>query len=202
MSDEQRSLVFLPGAGGESEFWRPVADCFPGGWRKTLIDWPGAGHQPHDPEIAGFGDLTDRVSRSLDGPTDMVAQSMGGIVALGLALRDPKRIRRLVLVATSGGLDVGQLGATDWRADYAREYPNAARWITEERVDYTDSLSTIHAPTLLIWGDDDPISPVEVGWRLAELLPNSELHVLKGGAHSLAHDRPDEVARLIQDHLR
>jgi pimeloyl-ACP methyl ester carboxylesterase len=47
----------------------------------------------------------------------------------------------------------------------------------------------------------DPISPVAVGRRLAHLLPNSELHVLESGTHSLAHDRPDEVARLIEDHL-
>jgi pimeloyl-ACP methyl ester carboxylesterase len=202
VSAEQRSLVFLPGAGGACEFWLPVATRLPDGWQKALLNWPGAGNEPSDLEIAGYGDLTNRLRRSLHGPTDLIAQSMGGIVALALALQAPQRIRRLVLVATSGGVDVGQLGATDWRNDYRTEYPNAARWIIEERVDYTDSLPTIQAKTLLIWGDADPISPVAVGRRLAQLLPNSDLHVLPAATHSLAHDRPDEVACLIEDHLR
>lgn len=45
------------------------------------------------------------------------------------------------------------------------------------------------------------ISPVSVGQRLNELLPESRLHVLVGGTHSLAQDRPDDVAALIVDHL-
>jgi pimeloyl-ACP methyl ester carboxylesterase len=49
VSDEQRSLVFLPGAAGASEFWLPVATRLPDAWRKTLLSWPGAGNQPNDP---------------------------------------------------------------------------------------------------------------------------------------------------------
>ena len=202
MSDEQRSLVFLPGAAGASEFWLPVATRLPGFWRKTLLSWPGAGKQPTDPEISNFDDLATQVNRRLSGPSDLIAQSMGGVVALRLALQDPERVRRLVLVATSGGVDVAQLGGRDWRKDYKAEYPNAVPWIREQHVNYTDSLPTVRTATLLIWGDADPISPVEVGRRLAQLLPNNELHVLRGGTHSLAHDRPDEVSRLIRDHLR
>jgi pimeloyl-ACP methyl ester carboxylesterase len=97
------------------------------------------------------------------------------------------------------GIDVAELGGSDGREEYGAEYPNAAIWIREDHVDYTDAITTIRAPTLLILGDVDPISPVAPGRRLAQLLPNSELHVLPGGTHSLAHDRPDEVARLIED---
>jgi pimeloyl-ACP methyl ester carboxylesterase len=202
MSDVQPGVVFLPGAAGASEFWRPVATRLPDTWQKTFMNWPGAGNQPNDPAISGFPDLVNRLSHSLRARTDLVAQSMGGIVAIGLALQDPELIRRLVLVATSAGVDVARLGGTDWRADYRTEYPSAAPWITEYRVDYTDALATIRAQTLLIWGDADPISPVDVGRYLNQLMPNSELYVVPGGTHSLAHDRPDEVASLIEHHLR
>jgi pimeloyl-ACP methyl ester carboxylesterase len=201
MSDEQRNVVFLPGAGGAAEFWRPVASRLPARWRKMLLSWPGAGDQPHDPNVHGFEDLIASTSRGLHAPSDLVAQSMGAIIAIGIALRHPEQVRRLVLTATSGGIDVAELGGADWREEYGAEYPNAASWITEDHVDYTNAIPTITAPTLLIWGDVDPISPVAAGRRLAQLLPNSELHVLPGGTHSLAHDRPDEVARLIEDHL-
>ena len=126
---------------------------------------------------------------------------MGGVVAIGLALRHPERIRRLVLVATSGGIDVPGLGGADWRQEYRAEYPCAAPWVWQEKPDYGDAITPVIAPALLLWGDADLVSPVSIGQRLAELLPRSALHVLTGGTHSLALEYPDEVARLIIDHL-
>lgn len=126
---------------------------------------------------------------------------MGGVVAVGLALRWPEKVRRLVLVATSGGIDVLGFGAAEWRGDYRTEFPGAATWVSEERPDYTESIASVSAPTLLIWGDCDPISPVMVGERLNAMLPNSMLRVLAGGTHMLALEQPDAVASLIVDHL-
>jgi len=166
------------------------------------VSWPGAGEQPHDASVRGFDDLVDRVVAELEPGTDVVAQSMGGVVAVRLALRYPERLRRLVLVATSGGLDTGELGAADWRPPYRREYPRAAAWVTEEHVDHTDAIPDITAPTLLVWGARDPLSPVAVGHRLRERLPHAELHVIDDGTHSLAYDQPVTVAALIAAHLQ
>lgn len=197
-------VVFLPGATGDGAFWLPVAERLPTDWPTTLLSWPGAGEQPQDPNIRGFDDLIALAASELplDDPSDLVAQSMGGAVAIGLALRHPQKVRRLVLVATSGGIATARLGAADWREEYRAEYPNAAPWISEERPDYGDAIRTLSAPTLLLWGGADPLSPVSVGRRLAELLPNAALHVLDGATHGLARERPDEVARLIVEHLR
>jgi len=165
------------------------------------MSWPGAGHQPHDPGVRGFDDLISLVAGRIDGEADLIAQSMGGVVAIGVALKHPEKVRRLVLTATSGGIDVRSRGATEWREEYRKEYPQAADWIWREQVDYVGAIPGLRNPTLLIWGDHDPISPVAVGQQLNELLPESTLHVLEGGTHSLAEDRPDEVAALVVDHL-
>lgn len=47
----------------------------------------------------------------------------------------------------------------------------------------------------------DPISPVAVGERLRDLLPDARLHVLAGGDHDLAHQRAAEIAPLVEAHL-
>lgn len=195
------SVAFLPGAGGSPEFWRPVADRLPAEWEVTLLGWPGAGDQPHHPSVNSFEDLVDLTQASIATRSDLVAQSMGGVVALGVALRYPEMVRRLVLVATSGGLDVEALGGQDWRADYRAEFPNAAKWVTEQHVDYTQQLARLTAPTLLMWGDQDPISPLAVGRRLASVLPNSQLTVVPGGTHALAAEQPVLVTRAILGHL-
>lgn len=200
-TDERRHVALVPGVSGAGEFWQPVAERLPGDWRTTLLSWPGAGDQPHDPRIGGFEDLVAFTASKLPERSDVVAQSMGGVVAIGVALAHPSKVRRLVLVAASGGLDVTALGATDWREQYRAEFPNAAPWVWEQRPDYGDAIATVTAPTLLVWGDADPISPVAVGERLAEQLPRSALRVIRGGTHDVARERPGEIAELIVAHL-
>ena len=60
-------VVFLPGAGGAASFWRPVAERLPVDWSTTLLNWPGAGEEPHDPRVNGFDDLITFAAGGFDG---------------------------------------------------------------------------------------------------------------------------------------
>ncbi len=195
-------ILFLPGAGGSADFWRPVGDRLPPAWPKAYFGWPGLGNQPHDPAVRGLDDLVAMVAACMaDGPVDLVAQSMGGIIASRLAIERPRSVRRLVLTVTSGGVDMVGLGAGEWRDDYRRSFPQAAAWITEPRAGAALPVERIAAPTLLIWGDSDPISPVAVGRHLAECVPDSRLEVVAGGDHDVAQTHADIVAGLVAGHL-
>lgn len=197
-----RKILFLPGAGGSPEFWQPVAKLLPAAHEKVLFGWPGLGNQPHEPTINGIDDLVRLVEDEIDGPVDIVAQSMGGIIAARLALARPAMVHRLVLTVTSGGVNMGQFGAADWRAEYPSQFPNAADWITQHSAAAELPVELITAPTLLIWGDCDPISPVSVGLHLEHRMPNTKLHVVPGGDHSLASNKAAIIAPLIAQHLK
>ena len=192
--------IFLPGAGGSASFWRPVADRLNIGG--TFLSWPGLGNEAPDPRINGLDDLVALVVGQIDGPVNVVAQSMGGVVAIRAALAKPHLIEKLVLAVTSGGIPIAEFGAADWRSDYYRSFPNAARWIGAPAADLSNEIRTISAPTLLLWGDRDDISPVGVGRRLGSLLQNAKLHVLAGAGHDLALTHADEAAGLMAAHLR
>ena len=199
-------VLLLPGASGAGAFWRPVAERLPRDWQTVLFDWPGLGDVPRDPNVRSFDDLVNLVLRNIDtnSPVDLVAQSMGGVVAIQVALARPDVVRRLVLVATSGGVDLAPFDVEDWRAEYRAEYPNAESFVTDETTpDLSGQLSTIHAPTLLLWAEADPISPPDVGRYLQHALSHAHprLVVLDHGDHSFARDRADDVAPLIQAHL-
>jgi pimeloyl-ACP methyl ester carboxylesterase len=195
-------ILFLPGAGGSPEFWKPVANLLQAKREQVFFGWPGLGDQPHDPAITGIDDLVRLVDERIDGPVDLVAQSIGGVIAARLALQRPTEVRRLVLAVTSAGINMAQFGASDWKADYRRQFPNAAPWITDDGAAFAElPVERIAAPTLLIWGDSDPISPVAVGQHLERRMPNARLHVVAGGDHSLASTRADMVAPLIAGHL-
>ena len=200
---EARRLLFLPGAGADPAFWRPLGDQLPASWDKHYFAWPGLGDQPPDPTVNSIADLVAMVEAQLwPGPVDLLAQSMGGVVAMCVALRNPGQVSRLVLTATSGGVDTADLTRFDWRANYRREYPSAAAWITDERLDLTAQIPTIACPTLLLWGDRDPISPLAVAERLLALLPQARLHVAKDGEHDLAVTHADELVPQVAAHLR
>jgi pimeloyl-ACP methyl ester carboxylesterase len=195
-----RKLVFLPGVGADPDFWRPLGERLPAAWEKIYLGWPGLGRQPPDPSVTGRRDLLRLVEEAIgDGPTDLLAQSMGGVLAIQAALRQPERVRRLVLTVTSGGVDMAGLGAINWRDNYRRENPRAPAWVFEPWGE--PAIADVGQPTLLIWGDADPISPVAVGERLASLLPNATLRVVAGGDHGLAEPRSAEIAPWIEAHL-
>lgn len=194
-------VLFLPGAGASPDFWKPVGARLPADWPKHYFGWPGLGHQPHDPAITGVGDLVKLVTAKMDEPVDLVAQSMGGVIAARIALAQPTLVRRLVLCVTSGGVDMAGLGAADWRADYRKSFPNAAAWITSMGASPGLPVERISAPTLLICGDADPISPVAVGRHLESRIPNARLEVVAGGDHDVAVTHQDLVAALIARHL-
>jgi 2-hydroxy-6-oxonona-2,4-dienedioate hydrolase len=194
-------ILFLPGAGASPDFWKPVGTLLPAEWPKEYFGWPGLGDQPHDPAIKGVDDLVRMVAARMDGPVDLVAQSMGGVIATRLAVERPHNVRRLVLTVTSGGVDMAGLGASDWRTDYRKSFPRAAAWITESRSAPPLAVEKIAAPTLLLWGDADPISPAAVGRHLQSRIPDANLHIVAGGDHDLARTHAAEVAPLIARHL-
>ena len=195
-------LLFLPGAGARADFWRPAGDRTLPDRDRHFFSWPGLGDEPHSPDVRGADDLVAMVLEEMAEPVDLIAQSMGGLIAIKVALAAPERVRRLVLTATSGGLPVDALGGSDWRTTYRRQFPNAASWITETREDLSARLDDIRAPTLLLWGDKDLVSPVAIGRRLEQALPDSTLRIIPGGDHDMALTHPAELAESITDHLR
>lgn len=194
-------LFFLPGALGRTEFWHPVADLLTCPASKVHVAWPGFSGGPRDPGVRGIDDLVSRLLAQIDQPSALIAQSMGGVVAMLAALRKPELITHMVLSVTSGGLGAMTSDAEDWRPSVRAIDATLPDWFTSFHDDITPRLSTLPIPTLLVWGDADPISPVAVGRRLAALLPNAELHVVPGGDHSVACTFADLVAPLIDRHL-
>ena len=187
-------LLFLPGAGGEAAFWRPLAERLQHPAERVLLGWPSVG-------VRSLDDLYRLVVERMDRPVDLIAQSMGGVLALRAALERPERVRHLVLTAPSGGFDLTRHGAADWRPAWRESRP-AEPWWADDRSDFEARLAEIAAPTLLLFGDADPISSVAAGRHLASRLRDAELRVVAAGDHGFARDRAAEIAPHVERHLR
>lgn len=191
--------LFLPGAAGSAAFWRPVA--VHAQLEGVFFSWPGLGREPPRPDINSIDDLAGLIAREITEPVNIVAQSMGGVIAMKLALTFPGLVKRLVLAVTSGGVPIADLGGLNWQSNYSANFPEAAKWIADPVADLSSQIPTITAPTLLLWGGADPISPVAVGERLRDLLPNARLCIFGDADHDVAQSHADKVAIEIRHHL-
>lgn len=63
-------------------------------------------------------------------------------------------------------------------------------------------LQALSIPTFILWGEDDVSCPVEVAYRLNELIRESVLALVPGCGHDLPEQAPDVVGPLIADFLR
>ena len=63
-------------------------------------------------------------------------------------------------------------------------------------------LPRIRAPTLLIWGNNDSITPPFVGQEFKRLIPNSELHFIDKCGHAPMMETPDEFNAILLKFLR
>lgn len=195
-------LVFFPGAGGRTDNLRPIAQRLAPRRETILCEYPGLGGVAPDPRLRTFADLQAHLLERLPARFDLVTMSMGGVLALRIALEHPERLRKLILLATSGGVNVAALGGIDWRDNFRRAQPTAPDWFVEDRTDVTPQLANIPHPTLLVYGDADLIAPPEVGHLLQQNLPNARIEVIPGADHDLEIDHPDMIAAWIEAHLR
>lgn len=63
--------------------------------------------------------------------------------------------------------------------------------------DAEEALAATSTPAMVIGGELDRITPIAFSRRIAELLPDAELHVLDGAGHQLMLERPEELAELL-----
>jgi pimeloyl-ACP methyl ester carboxylesterase len=67
------------------------------------------------------------------------------------------------------------------------------------RADTRGLLSTIRVPTLLIWGDADKRSPLNVGHAMRTLIPGARFEVIPGAGHLSNLERPVEFNAVLRD---
>jgi pimeloyl-ACP methyl ester carboxylesterase len=136
----------------------------------------------------------------------VVGYSDGGIVGLEMAMRSPMRVSRLVVTGANARFDGYTTANQDWirtldpasepvSSVYAELSPDGpehwpvflarmkAMWATEP--DFTDEeLRTIQAPTLVIIGDRDIVTP-EHAVELFRAIPRAQLCVVPNAGHGV-----------------
>lgn len=94
-------VALLHGWGLHGGIWEHVADDLAPRHRVHLLDLPGFGRSGWDKGSGDLEGMARRAAEHLPHECSLVGWSLGGMVALRIALLFPQRVRRLVLVATT-----------------------------------------------------------------------------------------------------
>lgn len=162
----------------------------------------------------------------------IIAHSHGGRVTLKLAALHPERVGKLVLVNSAGvppprswryylRVMVAKFGKVSARfggcwgervrqrlysavasSDYMAAGPLRGTFVNLIKEDLTPILSTIQAPTLLVWGENDTDTPVACATIMARHIPNAELVVLQRAGHFSYLDQFGKFRLIVGRFLR
>jgi len=136
-------LIFAHGLSGNHVSWWQQVPYFSD--RYTCVTFAHRGFTPSKEALGGPGpaafvdDLAAFIDHLKLPDVCLVAQSMGGLTCLGYALREPARVRALVMASTTGGVDFRSIKhpeierlpllaerASRTRADLSKQGINAA----------------------------------------------------------------------------
>lgn len=151
-------VVFVHGLFGQGRNWTTIAKGLTDGHRVTLLDLPNHGHSPWTDRV-DYLDMAELVAAEFESfgePVTLVGHSMGGKVAMELALRRPELLRALVVVDIAPveyPLSGGRTDDPDEEASPFAAYIQAMRAIDLEglqgRQDADDALRTVVPSTMV-----------------------------------------------------
>ncbi len=95
------NLVMLHGWGMNNAVWSELRPGLTSRYRVTCLELPGHGESGYDPLRYRLDDWVDACLDAAPPHARWVGWSLGGQVALRLAIRHPERVERLVMISSS-----------------------------------------------------------------------------------------------------
>lgn len=224
--DEQ--VVLIHGLAGSAAWWRRNVRTLCERYRVVIPDLIGFGKTRRAgrlPDLPGVARVLAEWMRAVDlDHAHLVGHSMGGQIALHLAAGHPGCVHRLVLVDAAGiPRPLNPLEMT--RSALAMAPPSAwgdprflgtivsdaltagprtlalALWhIVGD--DVGPLLPRIRVPTLIVWGENDRLVPIQHAREFRDRIPGARLAVIPGAAHNPMVDRPTVFNDLLLRFLR
>lgn len=209
-------LLLIHGLSGSSSWWRHNLERLSESHRVLAIDLVGFGrnrrfrNSPLPLSIEEFSGIVVRfIEESVGERVHLVGHSMGGQISIHVAANRGDLLRSLTLVSSTGvpfrvdprphirqirpphpeqlrfsptlALDALRAGPTSIAIASAYFLLNDARPL----------LDLIQTPTLLLWGDHDPLVPLSYGEAMQQRIAGSRLAILRDSGHVPMWDNPE-----------
>jgi pimeloyl-ACP methyl ester carboxylesterase len=201
-------LLWLHGGLGHGADWTFIFKEPPAGFQLIAPDLRGHGRSTGAGPAYSFQQSAADMFALLDQlqieRIRVIGLSGGGITALHMATMQPERVAALVTVSAPTAFP--EQAKAIQRVYSESMLPDAERSRLRERhrragqidtlfsqvrempeggdPNFTpDVLMTISAPTLIVFGDRDPLYPISIAFELYQAIPNASLWVVPNGGH-------------------
>src|SRR5215475_9801835 len=222
-------LVLLHGAFGFVEGWAAFLPTLTKTHQVIAVELQGHGHTNDLDRPLNFEQMADDTAALLkqlnikDG--DFFGYSMGGTVALGVAIRHPELVRKLAIYGSCAGTAKDTYDPEIYKQfqslgpdfappvlkePYDRMAPDPKRWpVLVSKIKELEKifkgysaadLKAIKAQTLVMMGDRDAVRP-EHAVEMYRLIPNAQLAIFPGGDHFLLFSNPDKLLATLAPFL-
>jgi pimeloyl-ACP methyl ester carboxylesterase len=214
-------LVLLHGAFGFVDGWATILPALTKTHQVIALELEGHGHTRDLDRPLTFEQIAEDTAQLLKQlnikDADFFGYSLGGTVALRVAIRHPELVRKLAVYGSCAGPPKDtydpeaykqyQSLSTDFapkvlKEPYDKIAPDPTRWpvlVTKVKNLGRDfkgysaaEVKSIKAPVLIIIGDRDVVRP-EHAVEMYRLIPNAQLAVFPGGDHFMLWSSPDKV---------
>ena len=186
-SGDSHDLVLLHGWGTHGGVWGNIGNTLGGAYRIRAVDLPGHGESTAPPDGCTLTSMADMIGATVKNASTLIGWSLGGMIALEIARRYPKRVARIVLIAST----------PQFVAD--SEWPHALATETLEgfgvalETDYEDTMRRFFA--LQVKGGDGERAMLRVLLQRLDARPRPDPRILRAGLEILRKAR-------LQGHLR
>jgi pimeloyl-ACP methyl ester carboxylesterase len=214
-------LVLLHGAFGFNEGWATVLPSLIKTHQVIAIESEGHGHTRDLDRPLTYEQMAEDTATLLRQlnvkDADFFGYSMGGITALGVAIRHPELVRKLAILGSCAGPPKDTFEPESYKQyqslsvdfaprvlkePYDRMAPDPTRWpilvtkiknLGRDFKGYSSAeLKTIKAQTLIMMGDRDGIRP-EHAVEMYRLIPNAQLALFPGEDHFMLWTSSEKV---------
>ncbi len=194
------ALLLVPGLGADTRLFGGVIGPLAATCHVIVFDLRGGGRSDKPPGPYTIEQMADDAEGLLDvlriERAVVVGYSLGGRIALSLALDHSTRVRRLVLAATSASTPPGRIFSRRWLAmEVLSRLPTPGerqpRWAWESQrqasasYDATARLGEIVVPTLILHGRRDHMTSLALAREMHAAIAGSSLVEVPGGHISL-----------------
>jgi pimeloyl-ACP methyl ester carboxylesterase len=207
-------VVLVHGLTRSTGWWRPTVAALEPDYEVHVVRLPGV---PHGDAAEWFGAWL--LAEGLAGAT-VVGHSMGGTVSVLTAAQNPAAVGRLVLIAPAGIVanrsrrsylipalragsgSIGRLVLAS--RDVLRFGPIRLLRVASDllQADIAPVLSSVRAPTLVIWGAEDRLLPPSLGAVFCAEIPDCRLVTLERCAHVPMLEAPNELNAALRSFLQ
>lgn len=214
-----RDVVLIHGTGAKSEMWkRQIEQLTSMGYRCIVPDLRGHGetHEPEERTDIGvhLADVMETLtSVGVVYPAIFVGHSLGAIISLELAQREPHMVSKVLAVAMPGRVPLLTVEAfrwflklpyenirgtaihrtLDWRPRVMLETNRHSLeqiMLNFSRLDYCGNVPKASCPVHFVVGRLDMVAPLVYAQKLHEALPGSTMHVIEWAGHNCMDSQP------------